>query len=278
VALDEIKQFSLNFSKGDTALGAVSVSGLFDLLKQEGKLKLSVTGIGPQVLSLIGGRLGIGFGNTRLAAESDLEIGGNAKLINTVGKFTADKLSLTRSNLTTPVLDAQIEWNVSVDLPRTLATVRGFTLNTLQDGRPLLKGSLSREMTVDWSKGSEAAPESSLSVALTDLSLGDWKAFLGPNVTSGTVNSRLALNVQKAGRLIGCDLTTRLTGLAAQFGSNHLDQTGVDLTLRAQVTDFAKVSIAENTLRVSRAGQELVSAKTSGQLDAGTQDLMSRRT
>ena len=273
LALDEIKQCALTFSKGGQALGAVSVSGPFDLLKQEGKLKLSVTGIGPQVLSLVGGRLGIGFGNTRLAAESDLEIGSNARLVSTVGKFTADKLSLTRSNLTTPVLDAQIGWDVTVDVPRTLATVRGFNLSTTQDGRPLLKGGLSREMTVDWSKGSEAAPESSLNVALTDLSLSDWKAFLGPNLAAGTVNSRLALTVQKAGRLIGCDLTTRLTGLAAQFGSNRIDQAGLDLTLRAQVADFAKVAIAENTLQVTRAGQELVSAKTSGQLDARTQDL-----
>ena len=272
LSLDDIRQLSLNFTKSDGQLGAIAVSGPFDMMEREGKLKIAVTGIGYEVLSLVGGRFGIYFGGTKLAANYDVELKNKGQFINTSGTITADKFSLTRSNATTPVIDLQLAYNTTVDLPKTTATLRTFTFDAKQAGRPLITAGLTKEMVLDWGKGAEGVAESTLALNLNELNLADWKPFLGSSVTAGLVSGKLLVNVQKAGKQIGFDLDTSLTGLAAQAGSNKLEQTDVALALRGQMADFTKITLASLGLKIKCSREELVTIKGSGKIDAATMD------
>ncbi len=272
LSLTDIKQLALNFTRDAKELGAITVSGPFDALKQEGKIKVDVTGIGNEVLSLVGGRYGIYFGSTKLAASYDIDLKNKAQFITTSGTLTGSQFSLTRSNLTTPVLDFNLGYGVVVDLPKTNATVRSFTFNVTQKGRPLLRAGITKEMLLDWSKGAQAIAESTLEMTVNELNLADWRALLGPNVSAGVVNGKLSLNVQKAGKQIAFDLSSQLAGLAAAFGPDKIDRTDVNLAVRGQVADFSQINLADFGFQVAHANQPVMSAKAGGQFNSTTQD------
>ena len=251
----QVKQLGVTFTKGNATLGAITVSGPLDAATREGRLKLNVTGIGNELLSLVGGRFGIYFGSTRLAAEYDIELKQQGRYVNTTGALTVDKFSVTRNQMTTPVIDFRLGYNATVDLPHTNATVRSFTIDALQSGRPLLKAGLTRELVLDWGRGAEGVADSTLELNVTGLNLTDWKPFLGDAVRAGEVSGQLRVNVQKAGKLVGFDLATRLAGLAGEFGSNRVDQADATFGLQGKMTDFDVVELSTATFELTRQKQ-----------------------
>lgn len=266
----QVKQLGVTFTKGTATLGAITVSGPFDAATREGRLKLNVTGVGNELLSLIGGRFGIYFGSTRLAAEYDIELKQQGRYVNTTGTLTVDKFSVTRNQLTTPVIDFRLGYNATVDLPRTNATVRSFTLDALQSGRPLLKAGLTRELVLDWGRGAEGVADSTLELSVTGLNLTDWKPFLGDAVRSGEVSGQLRVNVQKAGKLVGFDLATRLAGLAGQFGSNRVDQADATFGLQGKLTDFDQVELSAMNFELTQQKQTVTKFGGSGRYTVST--------
>ena len=272
LSLEDIKQLSVNFTKGEAGVGAINVSGPFDMMEREGKLKISVTGIGYEVLSLVGGRFGIFFGGTKLAANYEIELKDRGQFINTIGTITADKFSLTRSNLTTPVIDMQLGYNATVDLIKTNAVLRAFTFDVKQTNRSLITAALSKEMVINWGRGSEGVAESTLQLDLNQLDLADWKAFLGSNVTAGIVSGRLLVNVQQAGKQIRLDLDSRLTELSVGLGRTSVTNASVAFAVRGQMADFTKLTLAELRASVTNEGKTVVAFKGSGRLDTATMD------
>lgn len=270
--LSEIKQLAIAFSKGAAALGTASVSGPFDPLEQEGKLKVKVAGIGSELLSLVGGRFGISFGGTKLAADYDIELKQNARFVSTTGSITATSFSVERAGLRTPTVDFKLGCDATLDLPRTNATIRAFTLDATQSGRPLLTGKLTKEMLLDWSQGAQEAAESALRLNVTELNLADWKPFVGDSVDSGIVNGQLDINVQKAGRLVAFDLGSKLVGLTGRLGSNRLDQADLAVSLRGQLTEFDRVDFAALALDMFQRGRAVSTLKGSGSYVNSTSD------
>ncbi|HOY56952.1 MAG TPA: AsmA family protein, partial [Verrucomicrobiota bacterium] len=268
----EIKQLAIAFTKGGAALGTASVSGPFDPLEQEGKLKAKVTGIGSELLSLVGGRFGISFGGTKLAADYDIELKDNAQFVSATGSITANSFSVERAGLRTPTVDFKLGCDATLDLPRTNATIRAFTLDATQSGRPLLTGKLTKEMLLDWSQGAQGAAESALRLNVTELNLADWKPFVGDSVESGMVSGQLDIGVQKAGRLVGFDLESKLVGLTGRLGSNRLDQANLTVGLRGQLAEFDRVDISALALDVSQRGRAVSALKGSGSYLNSTSD------
>lgn len=270
--LSEIKQLAIAFTKGGAALGTASVSGPFDLLKREGKLKVKVTGIGSELLSLVGGRFGISFGGTKLAADYDIELKDHARFVSTTGSITGDSFSVERAGLRTPTVDFKLGCDATLDLPRTNATIRAFGLDATQSGRALLTGKLTKEMLLDWSQGAQGAAESAFRLNVTELNLADWKPFVGDSVDSGMVNGQLDISVQKAGRLVSFDLGSKLVGLTGRLGSNRLDQADLTVGLRGQLTEFDRVDLPALALDVSQRGQAVSALKGSGSYVSSTSD------
>ncbi len=272
-----VKQMMLRFSRTNSSLGLISVSGPFDLAKQEGHFKVEVTGIGHEVLSLVGGPYGIYFGNTELAATYDIELKNQAKLINTSGLLTANQFSLTQTNLNaaevkTPVIDLKLTYNATVDRPKTNILMREFSLNATQNGQPLLQAGLTKPLTLDWGKGSAAVEDSTFELILTNLNLENWQPLIGTNISQGTAGAKLTVNVQHGGGLITFNLNSELNDLAAQYESNRLKSASMTLVGNGQIKNFAEADLNEFKLNVTHSGQPMASFATSGQYNLQTQN------
>lgn len=269
----DIKQVALRFQKDGANLGELRVSGPFDMAKTEGRLKAEILSIDRQVLNLAGAASGIDFGTTTINATNQIDLARAGSLITAVGQFTAAKVSLTQKGQTTPTLDLQFAYHVIVNKTEHSALLQGFTLSGTQNQRPLLRADLTSPMNVAWGKATNAVGDSTLKLALTGLSLADWKPFLGEAAPSGNVNLTLNLLSQQAGKQLSLDLASQIEGLAAKFGSNQLNQVNVTLQARGQSTDLKKITLSEYRLQLAQQGQPaLLSLAGSGQFDRETQE------
>ncbi|MBN2505883.1 MAG: AsmA family protein [Verrucomicrobia bacterium] len=264
----QVKQLALQFAKKGAPLGRLSVSGPLDLRKLEGNLTIALTGIGAEVLSLVGGPYGMSFGETKLAAKCDLALRNQAQVVTAVGSMTGASCSVTREQLTTPKVDFQLDYNMKADMPATRATLSRLALNATQNAKPFLLGGLTREMVIDWGKGDQAVEASMLELVVTNLDLVQWQAVTGPEVKGGILNGRLGLNVQNAGKKVAFDLASQIADLSAEFASNRLSGIHATFATRGQVTDFSRVDLADVTMQTTHAGNPLMSLKGSGTLNA----------
>jgi hypothetical protein len=263
----EVKQLSVAFSKAGQPIGVVQVSGPFDLAKQEGKLSLTVGSIDRQVLNVAGALAGLDFGDTSLSSTNSLELKNGGKFVAVVGRSLARSFSVTQGGLRTPALDLTTDYQISVDQTAQNALVQSFTLDGTQRGRPLLHGSLSKPMRIDWGSTASAVDESALKLTLTGLDFADWRPFVGTNVRSGTVNADVDLLSQQAGKRLAFSAAVQAASLAADFGTTRVDQGGLALTVRATLDNFQKLSLTQCTVTVSRATQEVASLRASGTVD-----------
>ncbi len=260
----EIKDLAIRFSKQANQLGAIRVSGPFVAEKKEGKLKVEVSQIDKQVLNLVGGSKGMDFGGTKINSQSDIEMTKGGEAITVVGQLLANSFSVTRTNQTTPVIDLQANYSVSVDLPTKAAIIKTFTFNGTQNKHPLLSAKLSKPMTLDWGKGADAVDESAFTLDVTDLDIADWKAFAGEAAQAGRVNARLDVLSKRAGKDLDSTLTVKLQNYSGQFGSNRIDRADISVGSKTHVTEFDLVKISELRVDVAQAGQEAVAISATG--------------
>jgi hypothetical protein len=260
----EIKDFALRFAKNGSQLGAVRVSGPFDAAKVEGKLKVEVSQIDKQVLNIFGGPKGMDFGSTKINSVSDIELTKGGQAVAVVGQLLANSFAVTRTNQTTPAVDLQANYSVSVDLPTKAALIKTFTFTGTQNKQPLLNARLSKPMTLDWGKGADAVDESAFVMEVTSLNLADWKAFAGEAAQAGQLNMKLDVLSKRAGKDLDSTLALRLKGYSGQFGSNKVDRADINVASKTHVTEFDKVDISDLRVDVAQAGQEAVTISANG--------------
>ncbi|MDB6026678.1 MAG: hypothetical protein JWM68_2901, partial [Verrucomicrobiales bacterium] len=260
----EIKDFALRFSKAGNQLGAVRVSGPFDAAKVEGKLKAEITQIDRQLLNVFGGPKGMDFGDTKIDSQSEIELTKGGKAIAVVGQLVAKSFSVTRTNQTTPAVDLQANYSVSVDLPAESALIKTFTFTGTQNQQPLLSAKLSKPMTLDWGKGAEAVDESAFVLEVTKLNLADWKAFAGEAAQAGQLNVNLDVVSKRAGKDLDSTLLVRLQNYSGQFGSNKVERADINVSSKTHIANFDKLDISNLRVDVAQAGQEAATVSASG--------------
>ncbi len=268
----EIKQCALSFTQSGKNLGAITASGPLDLAKREGKVKIEVSSIDRQVLNLAGAAMGMDFNTTVLNSGNEIELSKNGQWIAVNGQLTGTSFSVTQNKQTTPPVNLSVAYNLTVDQSSRTALVESFTLEGKQNQQPLLRGALSKPMKLDWGNTNNAVDESGFDLALTDLNLADWRAFVGERVSAGIVNAKVNLLSQQAGKKLKLDVASQITGLSATFGSNKLDQADVTVAVRGQVDDFSKVQLAEYSLQLAHQKQSTLSITGSGTYDTKRQD------
>src|SRR5439155_297656 len=110
IGLDEVKNFSVSFFQSDKPLGALRITGPFDLNKLEGHLKLEVQSIDRQVLNLAGATRGWDFGNSTLNATNLIDIAQRGSVIAANGKLTGRQLGIKQGKQSTPTLDLDFDY------------------------------------------------------------------------------------------------------------------------------------------------------------------------
>jgi hypothetical protein len=271
----EIKQAMLHFQRGGTPLGELAVSGPLDMEKMEGRLKVELRGIDRRLLNLVGDVGGIDFGTTTISSSNEIELTRSGSVISATGRFDAGQVQLTRAGQTTPTLNLNASYAITVDGPTQTALLRGLNVAGTQNGNPLLTVRLTRPMNLAWGKGASGTGDSALDLAVTNLSLADWKPFLGNAAATGNVDLTLELSSQQGGRQLTFDLDSQIDNFAARIGGNKMVQAAVSLHARGQAVNFNQFNLSEYRLLVLRQNQPLVTATGSGTYDlaGGNADL-----
>ncbi|MGD0745491.1 MAG: AsmA family protein [Verrucomicrobiota bacterium] len=263
----EIKQASLHFQKGGESLGELAASGPLNLEKMEGRLQVKLAGIDRRLLNLAGAASGIDFGPTTINSTSEIVLTKSGAAVAATGRFNAGSVRLTRAGQTTPTLDLSADYDVTVDNAARTALLRKLTLTGTQNGNPLLAAHLSQPMNLAWGNGANAVGDSALDLDVTNLSLADWRPFVGDAAPAGNVNLKMNLASQQGGKQLGFDLNSRINNLAVRLGSNQTFQATVDLQAQGRAVDFKQFNLSEYRLQITGQNQPLLTVSGSGAYD-----------
>jgi len=263
----EVKEFAQRFFKGTQLLGELKITGPLDLARREGRLKLEIAGIDRQVLNLIGGPLGIDFGTTTLNATTEVALTQGGSVITANTRFNVGKFSMTQNGQTTPPLDLQLACDVTVNPTSESAQVQTFTLDGTQNQQPLLRGSLSKPMTIAWGKNAAGTGDSALELTVTNFNLAAWQPFVGDAVSAGRLSARVNLLAEQGGKQLKLGVTSQIADLTAKFGEQPLTQAALALKLDGQVSDFKQVSLSDYRVDLTQQSQPALAISGSASYD-----------
>ena len=149
----ELDQFSLVVKQRGRTLGRISARGPLDLARQEGRLKIDLSGLDRNTLNLVGSKLGVDFGDTGINSTNEIVLSEGGQSIAASGRVNVNRLSATRVGQVSPVLDLQLGYAVNLNRADSSALLKQFTLTAQQNGAPLLQGNLARPTTIAWEQG-----------------------------------------------------------------------------------------------------------------------------
>ena len=93
--------------------------------KSEGRLAVAILSIDKQLLNLAGAKSGMDFGTTLLNSTNEIQLAKAGSLITAAGQLSVSKFEVTRANETTPPLDFEARYDVTVDLAQSNAWCAG---------------------------------------------------------------------------------------------------------------------------------------------------------
>lgn len=267
----DIKGVALHFKKGDARLGELRLSGPFDMAKSEGSLSIELADIDKQLLNLASARSGLDFGRTAISSTNHIVLTKAGSVITASGRLAVSKFQLTRASQTTPQLDLDADYSVTVDRGQNTAVLRGLTLTGTQNGATLLKAELASPMQIGWGGSNNAVGDSSLTWAVSSLNLADWKPFLGEAAPTGIVNAKARLLSQQGGKQLTFDVDSGIDHLNVNAGGHHITDATITLQASGRATDLKQFDLTSCKLEVTRQNQELVSVTGSGTYDKASE-------
>jgi len=269
----EIRALALRFSKGANPLGALVVSGTFNPTTLDGRLNLELSGIDRQVLNIAGATFGSDFNATKLTSTNVVELAQGGKAIALIGQSAVNKFSLTVTGRSTPTLDLNTTYNVTVDQPSKRALLSDLTIHATQDQTPLLHAALTRPMSLDWSGAANPSEESAFELSLTNLNLADWGALAPDLAPAGRLNLALNVLAQQIGKKLKLDFTTQLADFSARIASNRVEAADATIALHADLADFTKISLTSLDAMIARQKQPALNLGVSGKVDLQAMDV-----
>jgi hypothetical protein len=266
----EVREMTIQLAKAGQSLATVTASGPFDTSKLEGAINLSMSGLDRQLLNVVGARFRGDFNATTIDSTNLIELAQGAKLIRLHGRISLNQFSLTQAAITTPSLNLVADYHLSVDQIQKSSRIETLTITATQNQADLLRGSLRRPITLDWSGTASAVDESAFDLTLTNLNLADWRAFAPGIKPSGAADLKLDLQAQQAGRKLILYTTAHLTNFAATFASNHLTDANLSLRLAAEMDDFSRISLTAVEAHLAHQDKPVLGMGTSGRFNAQT--------
>ncbi len=263
----EIKEMALRFQRGDANLGELRVSGPFDMQKLEGRLSIVLADIDKQLLNLVGASRGMDFGNTTIYSTNEVELTQGGAMITAKGKLGVNAFQLTQSNQTTPQLDLNNAYDVTVDRSQRMATMRNLTMTGTQKGDALLKAELTSPMQISWGDVSNAIGDSAFTLTVSDFNLADWKPFVGEVAPAGVVNIMAKVLSQQGGKQLTLDLDSQIDHLTVNAGSNSIADASVSLNAHAKATDLKQFNLMDCRLEIAHQNEALAAITASGTYD-----------
>lgn len=247
----EVKQAALNLRQGTVSLAQLRAYGPFDMAKCEGRLAVELAGVDRKALNLAGAAVGLDFGPTTIGSTNTVQISKAGAQIETAGRLDVNRLQVTLTNLTTPMLELHSDYRLTVDTTSSNALIQTFNLAGTQDARPFLQGSLSSPMSIAWGATASQAGDANYNLVVTNFDFAPWKSFFGDALSAGSLNSRLQIASHKSGKQLVLDLAAQFRDLVSGTGTDAFRLETLDVTGRVQADDFTQYSgnlVATNLL------------------------------
>ena len=265
---DELRQCRLRFEREGQSLGEARLSGPFLLARNEGRLSFQISSVDRAALALIGAPLGLDFGETALSGSGFVDLRQRGQRLIASLNLEARQFSVKQAGRTTPVLDLQFELRGNADLEEQTAYVERVSLSARTGGRDLLSVASQRAINLAWRREEpRAAAPATVDIALNDLRLADWQAWLPTNALGGVVNARATLTSAQDGRQLTLDLTNTVRGLGLAAGEVALRDLGADLTARLALRDYRMLNLEQLEWTGSEGGTALLRGQATAAVD-----------
>jgi hypothetical protein len=248
------------------------VNGPFDMNKKEGKLNVVLHNIDKRLLNTVGGPKGIDFGTTSISSTNQIEISQAASIISAIGQLNANAVSITQEGKTTPTLDMQLGYNVTVNQNDKTALLQAFNLNGLQNQKQILKGELTNPMKVAWGEATAQTGDATLNLLVTGLNLAEWKPFAADLAPNGLVNATMKLVSQQSGKQLTFNLDSGIENFSAKVGTNSLQPVMITLNAKGQANDMKKFDVSEYRFQLAQQNQWMLLASGSANYDKTTEE------
>ena len=184
----ELRQIALRFSKGDQQLGQLRVSGPFDTAKMEANLKVELLSLDKNILALATAGMGYDFRNSTINSTNQVTVSQNGSFIAASGNLAARNFSVAQQTLATPEIDLGVDYKVAVNTSDKSARLETLNITGSSNGKEFLRTILDQQMNLSWGETVKGYKDAALRVILTNFNLAEWRAVIGTNIQSGTVN------------------------------------------------------------------------------------------
>ncbi|HEX3717623.1 MAG TPA: AsmA family protein [Verrucomicrobiae bacterium] len=265
----EVKELSECVYRNDQLLGEINLAGPLDLDKKEGRLTLTAGPVDRQFLNLIGATMGIDFGKSSLSSVSTLTLANGGSLLAIKTQITGANLSMNSNGQPTPPMNVTGDCDVAIDLKNDSAQFQTLTLDGSLDRQSILRGSLTKPMTVAWGNNSAPASDSVFELAVSDVNLPRWQALIGNAISSGTFSLNLKVLSSQGGKKLDSTLESHITNLAGNLAGTVISDGALDFNLDAEFSGLKKCAVTNCILNLTQQGQPALKVTSSGNYDGG---------
>ncbi|MCX6869582.1 MAG: AsmA family protein, partial [Verrucomicrobia bacterium] len=260
----ELRQFKLAFEQGGQSFGSVSLSGPFDLAKQEAQIRYQIAGIDRRVLKVAAPMLPYDLGRTAISADGRVDLLQHGKVVASQGRITIADLSLmTPAGDKTPELQIVTEYRTTVNQAEQSAKLETLGLTVTQSGRALINGGLDQPMSLSWAKAGQGVPDSTFKLSINRLETTDWTALAGTNLPSATVSAQLTVRATRDGKDLQATLQTALDNVVLVVGAKTIRGLQLKLATDATLAEFKDLNVKALDLNLQHSGRDLVTLKAS---------------
>ncbi len=260
----ELRQLKLAFEQGGQSFGSVSLSGPFDLAKQEAQIRYQIAGIDRRVLKVAAPMLPYALGRTAISADGRVDLLQHGKVVASQGRVTIGDLSLmTTTGDKTPELQIVTEYRTTVNQAEQSAKLETLGLTVTQAGRSLINGGLDQPMSLSWAKAGQGVPDSTFKLSINRLETTDWTALAGTNLPSATVSAQLTVRATRDGKDLQATLQTALDNVVLVVGAKTIRGLQLKLATDATLAEFKDLNVKALDLNLQHSGRDLVTLKAS---------------
>jgi hypothetical protein len=269
----EVRQLALDLARNGQNLGQIHAQGPLDLNKKEGHVKLEIASLDRNVLEMATAGKNWKFGQSTINSTNQIDLSQNGEFVAAAGTLAGKKISITQNGSTTPELDLNLDYHANVNLAEKSAILQKLTLTGDSQGKPLVRGSLDRQMNLTWGQSLQGFREAAFTLGVTNLSLTDWHPLTPTNISSGLMNVTLALVAQQDGKILNIDLASEVKNLTINSGTNTLRDTQVALSAKGVLEQFTAANLNSFELLLKQNNERVLQANGAIRYDLKSKDL-----